>query len=93
MTICQAAGDTTLLTFTLVHLARAEWLAGDLSAAEHVRQSVRLQSVAPIPASSPMRWSCWPGSPPTRADPQLCGGPRSCSAPRTGSGVTPALSG
>jgi predicted ATPase/DNA-binding CsgD family transcriptional regulator len=50
MTICQAAGDTTLLTFTLVHLARAEWLAGELSAAEHVRTSVRLQSIAPIPS-------------------------------------------
>jgi DNA-binding NarL/FixJ family response regulator len=50
LTICQAAGDTTLLLVTLVHLARAEWLAGKLSdAAEHVRASVGLQATAPTP--------------------------------------------
>jgi predicted ATPase/DNA-binding NarL/FixJ family response regulator len=50
ITRCQANGDTTLLTATLVQLARAEWMAGELSdAAEHVRTSVGLQCARPIP--------------------------------------------
>ena len=46
---CESAGDTTLLTATLVQVARAQWLAGELSgAAEAVRASIATQHDGPI---------------------------------------------
>jgi len=50
MAVCEAHGDATLRTATLIHLARAEWLAGEVSAAvEHVKASVAMQRGCPIP--------------------------------------------
>jgi predicted ATPase/DNA-binding NarL/FixJ family response regulator len=50
--ICQARGDTTLLSSTLIHLARAAWLAGELpEAAAHVHEAVRLQRSMLAPTS------------------------------------------
>jgi non-specific serine/threonine protein kinase len=50
--ISQARGDTTMLSSTLIHLARAAWLAGELpEAAAHVREAVRLQRSMIAPTS------------------------------------------